>query len=89
MEDTIGNDTNKMISAPNYHVFTNETISVDGDRAKALSKWMFVVQGEAAQPQLFFLGHYEDTLVREGGHWKFLRRVVHGDIPVNDSPARK
>ena len=89
MEDTIGNDTNKMISAPNYHVFTNEIISIDGDRAKALSKWMFVVQGEAARPRLFYLGHYEDTLVREGGHWKFLRRVVHGDIPADDSPARK
>jgi 3-phenylpropionate/cinnamic acid dioxygenase small subunit len=88
MEDTIGKDT-KNISAPNRHLFSNEIIRVDGDRAEALTKWMFVVTGENDRPQPFYLGHYDDTFVREKGHWKFLRRTVYGDIPFDDPLARK
>lgn len=88
MEDTIGKDTMK-VSAPNRHVFTNEIITVNGDRANATTKWMFVVQGETKRPQPFFLGHYEDSFVRENGRWKFLRRVVYADIPADDPLARK
>lgn len=88
MEDTIGKDTRK-IGAPNYHLFTNESISVDGDRARAVTKWIFVVQGDSRQPQMFYLGHYEDSIVREKGQWKFQRRVVFGDIPADDPLKRK
>jgi len=88
MEDTIGKDTGK-ISGPNCHVFTNQSINVSGDQAEATTKWMFVVQGDAGRPQPFYLGHYEDSLVRQNGHWKFLRRVVYGDIPADDPLARK
>ncbi len=89
MEDTIGKDTNKAIAAPNLHVFTNETIQVNGDQANALTKWIFVIQSEAARPQLFYVGHYEDSMIRENGRWKFLRRAVYGDIPADDPLARK
>jgi hypothetical protein len=88
MEETIGNDTKK-ISAPNYHLFTNEIITVNGDQATATTKWMFVVQGDKGRPQPFYLGHYEDTLIREKGRWKFLRRVVYGDIPADDPRAHQ
>jgi hypothetical protein len=88
MESTIGGNTKKT-AAPNYHLFTNETIQVDGDQAKALTKWMFVVQGEGGRPQPFYLGHYEDTFVRENGRWKFLRRMVYGDIPPDNPTAPK
>jgi hypothetical protein len=88
MEDTIGKGA-KNPGAPNYHLFGNETIGVEGDKAKAMTKWMFVVQGDAGRPQPFYLGHYEDTFVRENGRWKFLRRVVYGDIPADDPLARK
>ncbi len=88
MEDTIGKDS-KGKGAPNYHLFSNEMISLDGDQAKASTKWMFVVQGEAGRPQPFYLGHYEDTIVRENGQWKFLRRTVYGDIPADDPLASK
>ena len=88
MEDTIGKDAKKQ-APPNYHLFGNEIIRVDGDRATALTKWMFVVQGDSGRPQPFYLGHYEDSMVRENGQWKFLRRMVFGDIPPDSSPARK
>ncbi len=91
MEDTIGKNAkdSKNVIASSCHLFSNEIISVDGDKAKALTKWMFVVQGEARRPQPFYLGHYEDTFVRENGRWKFLRRVVYGDIPADDPLAHK
>jgi hypothetical protein len=88
MEDSIGKDA-KGKGAPNYHLFSNEMIRVDGDRAEASTKWMFVVQGEAGRPQPFLLGHYEDVMIRENGQWKFLRRTVYGDIPADDPLEQK
>ena len=87
MEESIGKDT-KGLGASNYHIFTNETIRVNGDRAEANTKWLFVVQAESGRPQLFYLGHYEDTFVRENGEWKFQRRLVYGDIPKDDPLAK-
>jgi hypothetical protein len=88
MEDTIGHDTTGKIGGPNYHLFTNEMINVNGNEAQAITKWMFVVQNGSKQPQPFYLGHYEDLLVREHGRWKFLKRVVYGDIPADDPLSR-
>lgn len=80
MEETIGNNTGG-INSPNFHIFSNETIDVKGDRATAISKWVFVVQGDDGRPQWVYLGHYNDTLIREDGRWKFLLRKVSSDIP--------
>jgi hypothetical protein len=89
MEDTIGSSKRSDISGPNCHMFTNETVSIDGNQAKALTKWVFWIQNNSKQPQPFYLGHYDDTLIRENGHWKFLRRVVYGEIPADDPLSRK
>jgi hypothetical protein len=67
---------------PNFHVFFNEVIDVHGDRATSTSQSLFVVPGERNTPELALMASYEDVLVREGGRWKFLKRIVHGDIPV-------
>jgi hypothetical protein len=88
MEDSIGKNTEK-ISAPNFHLFTNEIININGNQADATTKWIFVVQGENNRPQALMLGHYEDTMIRENGRWKFLRRVVHGDIPPDSANPKK
>jgi hypothetical protein len=77
MEDSIGTRSDNS----NFHLFTNESIDLNGDRATAYTKWMFVVRGDANRPQPVYLGHYEDSLIRENGKWKFLRRIVHSDIP--------
>jgi hypothetical protein len=89
MEKTIGIEKSRSIGGPNCHVFTNEVIEVAGNEAKATTKWIFVVQSSSKQPQPFYLGHYSDTFVREHGRWRFLRRVVHGDIPPDDPFSRK
>jgi 3-phenylpropionate/cinnamic acid dioxygenase small subunit len=89
MEDTIGSDTTEKGGGPNRHLFTNETIRVNGSEASATTKWIFMVQNSSKQPQPFYVGHYDDTFIREKGRWKFLKRVVFSDIPADDPSSRK
>lgn len=88
MEDTIGKGSGPAAFA-NAHVFTNQVIDLDGDKAAAVTKWMFVIQGQDKTPKILYLGHYDDTFVRENGLWKFQRRVVHADIPPDKVEAPK
>jgi uncharacterized protein (TIGR02246 family) len=72
---------------PNFHLFANEIIRVNGEEATALSKGFFVVPDESNKPVIVMLATYTDVLIRENGRWKFRKRVVHGDIP--GPPASK
>lgn len=67
---------------PNFHLFANETIQVNGDEAVAVSKGIFVVPTEADTPEMVMMATYDDLLVRDSGHWKFKRRVVRMEIPA-------
>jgi hypothetical protein len=67
----------------NYHLLTNAIIDIDGDRATAVSKWAFVRLDENKPPQIALAGRYEDTLIRENGQWKFLRRVAKSERQVD------
>jgi hypothetical protein len=71
----------------NYHLLTNVIIDLDGDRAKAESKWAFVTLEENKPPHVAFAGRYEDSLIRENGQWKFLRRVAKAAREVS-TPAK-
>jgi hypothetical protein len=64
-----------------YHLVANPVVEVDRDRATATSMWCFLTRGEGDRPVLEMVGHYVDTLVREDGTWKFLRRAAHRDMP--------
>lgn len=64
-----------------WHLITDPSITVDGDRATAQSLWMHVRRGEGDAPLLPTLGLYEDKLVVEDGAWRFLRRAVTRLIP--------
>jgi hypothetical protein len=59
----------------NFHVLTNAIIDVKGDQATAWSKWTFMRTVEG-KPLVALAGQYEDSLIREGGKWKFLRRTA-------------
>ena len=67
-----------------FHAMTNDQIVIDGDRASATTKWLYITPSDANAPQLTYLGHYDDEFVRENGRWKFLRRQSTSDI----SPLR-
>ncbi len=64
-----------------YHLVANPVVDVDGDRATATSMWCFLTRGQGDAPVLEMVGHYVDTLTRESGGWKFLRRVAYRDMP--------
>jgi uncharacterized protein (TIGR02246 family) len=83
----------KNISGPNrgntFHILSNFKIDVHGDTASAWSRWTFVTPGPDKKPAISQAGRYDDTFVRENGHWKFKRRTASNDIPVPDaSPAK-
>jgi len=71
---------------PNYHLFFNETVAFTGpDRARASSQSLYMVPGEGGAPRAAMMAQYDDELVREGGRWKFARRVVRGLLPAPPS----
>jgi hypothetical protein len=80
----------KNITGPNrgntYHLLTNFEVEVHGDAATAWSRWTYVTPGADNKPAIAQAGHYDDTFVRENGHWKFKRRVASNDIPA-EGPA--
>ena len=83
----------KQIPGPNrgntFHILSNFKIDVHGDTATAWSRWTFVTPGPDKKPAMSQAGRYDDTLVRENGHWKFKRRTASNDIPVPDpAPAK-
>ncbi len=81
MDKTIGHDP-KPNGSGTYHVMTNDQIKIDGDRASAETKWIYITPGANNTPTLVFLGRYLDQFVRENGAWKFLRREAPADIPA-------
>jgi uncharacterized protein (TIGR02246 family) len=80
MDKTIGHNPQPNGSGT-YHVMTNDQIKIDGDRASATTKWLYITPGADNAPKLVFLGHYDDQFVRENGEWRFLRREAPADIP--------
>ena len=85
MDKTIGHNPLPNGSGT-YHVMTNDQIKIDGDRASATTKWIYITPGQNTTPTLVFLGHYEDQFIRENGEWKFLRREAPADIPAPKAP---
>lgn len=83
MDTTIGHDPRPEGSGT-YHLLMNEQIDVDGDRASATTKWIYVTPGDDGAPRMVFLGHYEDELIRERGRWRFLRREAPVSIPIEE-----
>jgi 3-phenylpropionate/cinnamic acid dioxygenase small subunit len=69
--------------ATSWHIVSNPTIDLDGDRATAQVTWALIRRGEGDVPTVALLGHYDDVLARENGRWLFKRRQAHIDIPHN------
>ena len=58
-----------------FHLMTNFSVRVADDHAVASSKWTFFRMSNGT-PVPTLAGMYDDTFVRVGGRWKFLRRVA-------------
>jgi uncharacterized protein (TIGR02246 family) len=75
------------MASSNYHLVTNPTITLDGDRAHATVMWTVVDSGPDGAPQLTMLGRHVDVLVREAGRWRFEQRKGFIDLPGRFPPG--
>jgi len=64
-----------------FHLITNPVVQLDGDTAEATVVWTVIQRGSDGHPQVAMLGRHVDVLTRREGHWLFLRRAGHIDIP--------
>lgn len=76
------------VGEPNFHVFFNEEIEVNGEQAKATSMSTFVTPGPSGSPTMVILARYEDEYVRVGDEWRFKRRVVNSKLPAPRPKAK-
>jgi len=79
MEKNLGTGPNR---GNTYHILSNFVIEVKGDFATAWSRWTFITPAADGKPVISQAGRYDDTLVREGGRWRFKRRTASNDIPA-------
>jgi ketosteroid isomerase-like protein len=66
----------------NYHIISNPRIQIEGDRATATSRYLFVMRAADGRPTPSLAGVYTDDLVRQGREWKIRRRVADDIMPT-------
>ena len=78
------------LPAPNFHLSFNPSITLDGDRATAMSLGAYTAPDAASgATRMVFFVWYQDELVREDGRWLFQRRTVgSGALPSAIHPAQ-
>jgi 3-phenylpropionate/cinnamic acid dioxygenase small subunit len=57
------------------HVTINTLMNIDGDRATAVSDYLFLAPGENG-PTISVAGRYHDELAPNGEQWLFARRAI-------------
>lgn len=81
LETVFGRTTSGQYGA-SYHLMSDIIIDVDGDTATSWSRWTWIVESADGKPVPQRSGHYEDTLVREDGVWKFKHRLTVTELPT-------
>jgi uncharacterized protein (TIGR02246 family) len=67
---------------PSFHLVTNPTIDLDGDRATAEVLWTVIRPAADGTLEVAMFGRHHDELVRERGRWRFARRRGRIDVPA-------
>jgi 3-phenylpropionate/cinnamic acid dioxygenase small subunit len=68
------------------HVVTNLSVHIDGDTATDQAYWETIVTRDC-KSVVAGAGHYEDTLKREDGKWRFATREIFDDLPPRTAAA--
>lgn len=84
LEKNLGAPEEGYINKSSFHLVTTVVVDVDGDTAKARSRYQFFTASKENRPVHVLAGRYEDEFVRENGEWKIKRRYTHGVIPWRD-----
>jgi hypothetical protein len=61
------------------HIINNTVVTIDGNRARAVSYWTHMTSGSNGRGTVDFFGHYEDDLVKIDGEWFFERRRIYNE----------
>jgi hypothetical protein len=81
LERIIGSNPSNL-PAPNFHLYFNPAIHVDGDRATATSLGAYTAPDQAAgSTRMVFFVSYQDTFTRKDGRWLFQKRVTGSGAP--------
>lgn len=65
------------LPGPNFHLFFNPAIRINGDTATATSLGAYTAPDQATgDTRIVFFVSYQDTLVRQNGRWLFQQRVT-------------
>jgi len=67
------------------HIVSNLSVQLNGDRATAQAYWQ-TIASTSGSSTIAGAGHYEDTLKKENGVWKFARRAIISE-PAPATPA--
>lgn len=84
LEKNLGKPEPGFVNKANFHLMTTVVVDVDGDTAKARSRYTFFTASADNRPTVTLAGRYVDEFVREDGTWKIKRRTTHGVIPYRD-----
>jgi hypothetical protein len=69
------------------HIVTNLSFKIEGDTAVGGAYWQTIGMQEG-RTAVLGAGHYEDVLKKQGGQWKFAKRVIVNDLsPPRPAPA--
>ena len=84
LEKNLGKPEQGFINKANFHLMTTVVVEVDGDTARARSRYTFFTASPDNRPTAALAGRYVDEFVRVNGTWKIKRRTTYGVIPYRD-----
>ena len=84
LEKNLGKPEQGFVNKANFHLMTTVVVDVEGDTAKARSRYTFFTASPDNRPTVALAGRYVDEFIREHGMWKIKKRTTHGVIPYRD-----
>ncbi len=72
------------VNLSSFHFVSNFEVDVDGDTARAKSRFIFFMRGEGGAPTPELSGQYHDEFVRLDGQWKIAHRQDHTIMPTTE-----
>ncbi len=70
-----------------FHIVGNIAVTLDGDAASAVSRWIFVSPGPDGAPKPVLAGRYVDEFTRTEAGWRFAVRRLVNDMAMQGFPA--
>jgi hypothetical protein len=70
------------------HIVTNLSFRIEGDTAVGGAYWQ-TIGLSGGRTAVLSAGHYEDVLKKQGGQWRFAKRVIVSDLAPPPAPGSR